>query len=277
MSLFYYISTMTVDKFGRHISKRARIDQTILADNVIENVEQTIISNFTKDEKYIENKIIQGVQVKVENVDSTLKSLNELVQDNTKNIKNNISPKLMKYEDDIKVLKKEVSRFEDVKNEITKDIDNKSSEIDTFRQEIFSELSSKTREIEEIKINLGKSELDLKNVKDNLTLISSINEKIQTVLDPNRIKKDRSDIETLKTKMFELQKLDFGKKINDMEQKFMENYNNLKKEVQQTAQVSRADFNATMKLITTESNSTISSLNTKVASLEKKINELTSI
>ena len=277
MSLFYHISIMTLDKFGRHISKRARIDQTILADNVIENVEQTIISNFTKDEKYIENKIIQGVQVKVENVDSTLKSLNELVQDNTKNIKNNISPKLIKYEDDIKVLKKEVSRFEDVKNEITKDIDNKSSEIDTFRQEIFSELSSKTREIEEIKINLGKSELDLKNVKDNLTLISSINEKIQTVLDPNRIKKDRSDIETLKTKMFELQKLDFGKKINDMEQKFRENYNNLKKEVQQTAQVSRADFNATMKLITTESNSTISSLNTKVASLEKKINELTSI
>ena len=273
MSLFYYIPTMTLDKFGRHISKRARIDQTILADNVIENVEQTIISNFTKDEKYIENKIIQGVQVKVENVDSTLKSLNELVQDNTKNIKNNISPKLIKYEDDIKVLKKEVSRFEDVKNEITKDIDNKSSEIDTLRQEIFSQLSSKTREIEEIKINLGKSELDLKNVKDNLTLISSINEKIQTVLDPNRIKKDRSDIENLKTKVFELQKLDLTK-INDMEQKFMDN---LKKEVQQTAQVSRADFNATMKLITSDLNSAISSLNTKVASLEKKINELTSI
>ena len=276
MSLFYYIPTMTLDKFGRHISKRARIDQTILADNVIENVEQTIISNFTKDEKYIENKIIQGVRVKVENVDSTLKSLNELVQDNTKNIKNNISPKLIKYEDDIKVLKKEVSRFEDVKNEITKDIDNKSSEIDTLRQEIFSQLSSKTREIEEIKINLGKSELDLKNVKDNLTLISSINEKIQTVLDPNRIKKDRSDIENLKTKVFELQKLDLTK-INDMEQKFMENYDNLKKEVQQTAQVSRADFNATMKLITSDLNSAISSLNTKVASLEKKINELTSI
>lgn len=273
MRLFYHIPTMTLDKFGRHISKRARIDSTILADNVIEHVEQTIISNFTKDEKYIENKIIQGVQVKVENVDSTLKSLNELVQDNTKNIKNNISPKLIKYEDDIKVLKKEVGRFEDVKNEITKDIDNKSSEIDNLRQEIFSELTSKfqknTQEIEEIKNNVGRSELDL---KDNLTLINSINEKIQTVLNPNQIKKDRSDIENLKTKVFELQKLDLTK-INDMEQKFMD----LKKEVQQTAQVSRADLYATTRLITTESNSAISSLNTKVASLEKKINDLTSI
>ena len=50
---------MTLDKFGRHISKRAKIDPTILADNVIENVEQTIILNFTTQEKYIKNNIVK--------------------------------------------------------------------------------------------------------------------------------------------------------------------------------------------------------------------------
>lgn len=215
------ILTMSVDKFGRHITKRNTIDPAILGENILEDIEKKIVENFTEDVKYIENKIIQdfqtNVEIKFNNLESNVKGLNkrldesgETMQSFEKKIKlyqgefsDKISNQILESKkkadfDDLKnledKLRMEIKSLNEKQNEIQRDDDLKKIEA-----ELISEVKSlktaymqRQNKVDGINSHLNAIEDKLKND------VKYLNDKIQSLaeedLNLNEIKSNISGL-----------------------------------------------------------------------------------
>lgn len=201
---------MTIDKFGRHISKRYNpnnFNSTLLEKNIVENVENRIIGNFSKDIKYIENKLIQNfqkeVQSKVESVETNVKDLNKrliendeamqgiskkikLFEDKNNEITENFFSKVSKCENDFKTISNEVSNLEKkVKSHsdsyaFMHDIEKSYHELDYKINDIKLKLEERvSKEIENLRDISIEDAVDLKNLEERFeNMYKDIKDKI---------------------------------------------------------------------------------------------------
>lgn len=136
-SIVYQYQTMSVDKFGCHISKRNIVNTTTLENTVLSNVENKILNRFKTDVKYIENKVIEGFQ---SSIDNTKKRLSE----NESNY-NNFAKKIKFFDEKITKHEDKIIQF----NDNIKTINNLKTEIEQIKDSI-----NDTSQIESIKTNL---------------------------------------------------------------------------------------------------------------------------
>lgn len=172
---------MSIDKFGKHSSKRYmsnNFDQTLL-ENVIETAEKNIAVNFTKDVRYIENKIIQNfqknIESKIESDEINFKDLNKRINENdelTQGIAKkvrlyennhivNINEVLNKISNDFHLLQQQVDRFQDDKNVLMKDFTQPA--LDDIRETLLITLTKKFQNSN--RLLQERVEKDLENIK----------------------------------------------------------------------------------------------------------------
>jgi chromosome segregation ATPase len=79
---------MTLDKFGRHISKRFKADTTALEQKIVKNVEKQIIEKFGGDVKFVEEGVEKLFHNRIENVEDSIRKLNKRIGNNSDSLEN---------------------------------------------------------------------------------------------------------------------------------------------------------------------------------------------
>ncbi|CAG9771354.1 unnamed protein product [Ceutorhynchus assimilis] len=301
---------MTVDKFGRHISKRNSMNKTSLENVDFSTVENTILNNLKKDLTYFGKKINEDFENRLkQDVINVNKRLNENDCINKKNYE-----KLTKFEGDIETITKYHNDVIDLKNyfetEITKlkTYMNETSKIDSVQKSIednlklkFENFSTKvydrvTKEVKYFKNNHDNIDKNIKRLdrtsnlnallrKKNTDDIAFIKEQLNTIL--TQIPKLTSIQSSSEEEVRNLKI-----KINDIEMntkeitEFKNQLNNISLDISRLSSVQNSKMEEQLKLTTeiteiksiikviTDLENQFKIISMKVIDLGKKIDEI---
>lgn len=143
-SIVYQYQTMSVDKFGCHISKRNILNTTTLENTVLSNVENKILNRFKTDVNYIENKVIEHFQGSIDNTNKRLSENESNYNNFAKKIKffdekiTKHEDKIVQFNDNIKTINNLKTEIEQIKNSI-----NDTSQIESIKRNLQNDIKTK--------------------------------------------------------------------------------------------------------------------------------------
>lgn len=175
---------MTLDKFGRHISKRRAIDVPLLQKNIFSDVENKIMKNFKSDVK----KDIDNLNKRVNENDQNVQLQIKLLEDNFSS----------EFKDKITKIKDVVKKNDELLEIIYPGISRLENELKTMKQKFDDQIVINGAKIEifvaqcndlykKLNYQTTENESNLKNLENKvLKEVKSLNEFVQTLDDVSR-------------------------------------------------------------------------------------------